>query len=133
MKRAFTALALILSMSALLVPTNAHAVHEGCIVLGEVQGLDTARTCQYVARSTTQNVYVGTPYEWRVWVLRGVDERGDPMDVTLAEGDGPIAGPPPQVHPIVGETVNVTMTFGCTGPFCWTIGFLAAGNEQGHP
>jgi hypothetical protein len=127
-----TAAALVIACSALLIPLNAHAVHEGCVVTGEVQGLDTQRTCQYVATTAAQNVYVGTPYEWRIWVLR-YDQAGQPLDVTLASGVGPVAGPPPQVHPQIGETVNVTMSFGCTPPYCGTIGFLAAGLEQGHP
>ena len=128
--RAVVAIALGLSM--ILFPLTARGVHEGCVVVGEVQGLDTERTCAYVATTASQYVSVGTPYRWRVWVLR-YDPSGQPVDVTLAEGAGPVAGPPPVVHPQVGENVNVTMTFGCTGPYCGTIGVLAAGIEQGHP
>jgi hypothetical protein len=129
--RKSTAAALAFAVGAVLVPIGARAAHEGCIVTGEVQGLDTLRTCTYVARTTTQNVYVGTPYEWRIWVLRW-DDNGQPLDVTLASGVGP-QPEIPQVHPEVDEVVSVTMSFGCTPPYCGTIGFLAAGLEQGHP
>lgn len=128
MRRALAALVLCTA----LAPLGAQALPEydnGCLVYGEVQGLDTQRTCQYVAASEAQNVYVGTPYDWRVWVLR-YNEHGQPMDVTLAQGTGPTLGAPPQVHPEVGETVNVTMSFGCTGPYCGTIGILAVGLEN---
>lgn len=124
------AVAAIALSASLFAAADSPAAHSGCVVTGEGQGLDTERTCTYVAASTAQTVYVGTPYHWRVWVLRSLS--GQPVDVTLAEGDGPVAGPPPVAHPLVGETVYVTMTFGCTGPLCGTIGFLAAGLEQGH-
>jgi hypothetical protein len=130
MKRLCTTLALM-AMCALLVPMQAHANHSGCYVLGEVQGLDTERHCTYTALTGTQNVYVGTPLKWKVWVLRGTPSA--PIEVTLAEGTGIPAGPPPQVHPNVGETVHVTMYVGFTGPFLWTFGFLGAGLEEAHP
>ena len=126
-----TAIAALIVAGTVLTPLGAQANHEGCFVYGEVQGLDTQRTCTYTATSDTQYVTVGTPYEWRVWVLR-TDANNQPLDVTLASGEGPALGPPPEVHPEIGETVNVTMSFGCTSPYCGTIGFLGAGLEQGH-
>lgn len=121
-----------LALMLTLVPLSAGASHEGCSVVGEVQGLDTERTCSYKARTTSQTVLVATPYEWRVWVER-MDSRGQPVTQILASGTGPVAGAPPEAHPIAGETVFVTMVYGCTGPYCGTIGFLGAGLEQGHP
>jgi hypothetical protein len=130
--RKIIALALLIA-STIAVGPSAHADHEGCYVIGEVQGLDVLRSCSYVAKTATQNVYVGTPYDWRIWVLRW-DDRGEPLDVTLASGTGPVVGPPPTVSPIVGETVWVTMVAGCSKPtpYCGTLGFLGAGLEQGH-
>lgn len=121
--------AVLLSLAC--APLGAHAVppDDGCYVIGEVQGLDTERTCTYVAQSTDQNVYVGTPFHWRVWVLR-YDDHNQPLDITLADGNGPQPGIP-VAHPNVGEKVYVTMYFGCQVPYCGTIGFLGAGLEQG--
>ena len=125
------ALAVTILTIVMLAPVGARAAHGGCYVIGEVQGLDTLRSCTYVATTDTQNVYVGTPYEWRVWVLR-YDVNNQPRDVTLASGVGPSAELP-VVDPADGETVHVTMSFGCTPPYCGTIGLLGAGLEQGHP
>ncbi|HVL33118.1 MAG TPA: hypothetical protein VM600_06000 [Actinomycetota bacterium] len=130
MKKLIVALAVL--TVAMLAPLPSQAHHEGCYVLGELQGLTPEITCSYVAKTDAQSVYVGTPYDWRVWVLRQ-DDRNQPVDVTLANGTGPVAGAPPQVRPIVGETVYVTMSYGRTGPFENTIGFVAAGIEQAHP
>lgn len=128
-RTALLALALASSGAA---PIVARADHGGCFVYGEVQGLDTIRNCEYTALTGTQNVYVGAPYAWRIWVLRHTPT-GQPVDLTLASGIGPVPGPPPQVHPVAGETVHVSMEFGCTGPYCGTLGFLGAGLEEGHP
>jgi hypothetical protein len=133
MKLRYTAIAAVVAAASMLAPMSARANHEGCTILGEGQGLDTERSCTYVATTPSQNVYVGTPYRWRVWVLR-MDARNQPVDVTLGEGSGPQAGQPPQVRPALRETVHVTMYFGCSANvYCGTIGFLSAGLEQGHP
>lgn len=124
--------AIIVLAGALLPAGAAHAqVPGGCYVYGEVLGLDTVRNCTYTATSTSQNVYIGTPYEWRIWVLRTAPN-GQPLDVTLAEGTGPQAGLP-VARPLKGETVHVSMFTGCTNPFCGTIGFLGAGFENASP
>lgn len=114
-----------------LVPTSASADHEGCWNYGKIF-LEPTSECEYVAKSDTQSVYVGTPYGWRVWTTR-YDELGQPYTVTFAAGEGIPAGPPIQIHPVPGETVHVTMEPGCTGPICGTLGFIGAGLEQGHP
>ena len=129
--RKSTAAAIVLVLAAVLAPQGASANHAGCYVIGEVQGLDVIRECTYEAPSTTQYVYVGTPYDWEVWVDRGTPQA--PEIVTLASGTGPVVGPPPEIHPEAGETVHVWMHFGCTVPYCGTIGFLGAGLEAGHP
>lgn len=132
MTKRFIALVILVGALAPMGAARAVPPNDGCYVYGEVLGLDTQRNCTYTALKTDQIVYVATPYEWRVWVLRSAPN-GQPLDVTLASGTGPVAGPPPVAHPIMGETVHVTMWTGCTPPFCGTIGFLAAGLEQGTP
>ncbi len=133
MRSTSKAIAVLVAVVAMLAPSSAQADHEGCYVIGEVWGLDTLRTCTYTASTPSQTVYVGTPYDWRIWVLRSAPN-GAALDVTLAEGTGPPAGLPAVVTPVIGETVNVTMSFGCTSPspYCGTIGFLGAGLEQDH-
>lgn len=133
MKIKSAAIAVAFAATASLAPQFASADHEGCVVVGEFWvGLDTLRTCTYIAQTPSQTVYVGTPYEWRVWVLRS-DDAGQPIDLTLAGGIGPPLGALPTVTPRLGDTVYVTMGTGCTPPLCGTTGFLAAGLEQSHP
>lgn len=112
------------------VPGAASADHEGCWNYGKIF-LEPTSECEYVAQTDTQYVYVGTPYDWRVWTVR-YDEFNQPYTVTFASGTGVPAGPPPEIHPEIGETVHVTMEPGCTGPVCGTKGFIGAGLEQGH-
>lgn len=114
------------------VPQAADANHGGCWTYGEVVGLDVIRTCTYTALTDTQVVYVGTPFTWRVWVTRFAPN-GQPVEVVLASGEGPPAGPPALVHPNVGERVNVSMDYGCVSNICGTMGVIGAGLEEGHP
>jgi len=115
-----------------LVPSTSNADHQGCYVYGEVLGLDIIRECSYIATSEAQSVHVATPNAWRVWVERTAPN-GQPVDVTLAEGHGPVAGPPPVVTPEVGEEVFVWMFAGCDLPLlCGTIGALEVGMSDGH-
>lgn len=124
---------MVAAIAASAAPGVARADHGGCYTYGEVMGLDVIRTCTYVAQTDTQNVYVGTPATWRVWVTRYTPQ-GQPVEVILASGDGPPAGLP-QVHPEVGETVHVSMDFWCPPTYnpCGTYGFIGAGLEEGHP
>lgn len=132
-KRLFRTAAVAIALGAAgFTPGVAQANHGGCYTYGEVVGLDVVRTCTYTAITNTQIVHVGTPFTWRVWVTRYMPN-GQPVEIVLASGTGPNAGPPSLVNPNVGETVHVSMDYGCISNICGTMGFIGAGLEEGHP